>query len=80
MARSSCRTEAIDDHDVELEYEAEASEVKDFNAQVRQLLYDRIQAEAWERAGEAGVGNGVESFRPTKRRFEPRAAARSGRS
>lgn len=74
MAWASCRTEAIEASDVELQYGEEAGEVKEFSAQLQQLLYDRTQGEAWERASEAEVGNGVESFRRIKRRFEPGTA------
>lgn len=74
MARASCRTQAIDDHDVRLEYEAEANEITDFSARLQWLLYDSTQGEALERASEAGVGNGFGSVRRIKRRFKPRTA------
>lgn len=48
MAWAPCRTEAIEDTDIELQFEENAGEVKGFSAQLQQS-YDRTQGEAWER-------------------------------
>lgn len=72
MTWVACGAEATGDSDVELKFEDESDEVKEFSAQLQQLLYDRTQGEAWE-SERRGIANGLEPFRRIKRRFLPRS-------
>lgn len=66
--------EAIRDMDIELEFSEEADEVKAFGAELQQPLFDRTSGTAWDIAIGGGEGNGLESYRQIKRRYEPRTA------
>lgn len=65
-------TETIKEEDVDLEFGDKSDEVKRFSAELQQLLYDRTQGAAWDIA--RGEGNGLESYRQLKCRYEPRTA------
>lgn len=66
--------ETINEEDIDLEFGDNSPEVKLFSAELQQLLCDRTQGAAWDIAHSGGEGNGLESFRQLKRRFEPRTA------
>lgn len=65
-------TETIKEEGVDLEFGDKSDEVKLFSAELQQLLYDRTQGAAWDIAHGGGEGNGLESYRQLKRRYEPR--------
>lgn len=68
-------TEVIHDTEIELEYAGSADEVKAFApSSNKQLIFDRTSGTAWDIANVAGEGNGLESYRQIKHRYEPRTA------
>lgn len=66
--------ETINDEDIDLAFANQAPEIKLFSAELQQLLFDRTQGVAWDIANGGGEGNGLESLRQLKRRYEPRTA------
>lgn len=71
LAWATKSNEAIHDTEIALEYAQEAGDVKALSSELQNLLFDRTSGTVWDIANGGGEGNGMESYRQTKRRYHP---------